>query len=176
MMIGMVVLVVAVGAYVAMAACSDFRIHRIPNYITVPTAVLGLAYHTLAPTGMGPWMSLGGLAIGFGLLFLPWLFGGSGMGDVKLLAGLGAWLGPKWLLVAFALSMVIASALALAILILGMQKRGISRTINKRSGAFEGSRERGEAKKPGRRILPFAIPVAMGTWIVLAWLVCKGTM
>ena len=31
--------------------------------------------------------------MGFGLLFVPWLLGGGGMGDVKLLAALGAWLG-----------------------------------------------------------------------------------
>ena len=175
-MTGTVIFVVAVGAYVATAACSDIRIHRIPNYVTVPTAILGLAYHTAAPTGMGPWMSLAGLAIGFGLLLVPWLFGGSGMGDVKLLAGLGAWLGPTWLLAAFALSMVIASTLALTMLILGGAESGPLAKQEQVFPALRGSEERGEAKKPNRRILPFALPVAMGTWIVLVWLVCKGAL
>jgi len=175
-MAGIVILVVAVGAYVATAACTDFRIHRIPNYITVPTAILGLAYHTVAPTGMGPWMSLAGLALGFGLLLLPWLFGGSGMGDVKLLAGLGVWLGPKWLFAAFTCSLLIASTVALTMLFLGTCKSGVWRTKQKFESALETTTAGGQARKPGRRVLPFAVPVAMGTWIVLVWLVCKGTL
>ena len=48
---GIGIFVVAVALYVAIAAGSDFHMHRIPNYITVPTAILGLAYNDLAPTG-----------------------------------------------------------------------------------------------------------------------------
>jgi len=84
--------------------------------VTVPAAVLGLAYHTFVPHGMGPLMSLAGFAVGFGLLLLPWLLGGGGMGDVKLLAALGAWLGPMMMLVAFALSAVFAAFMCLGII------------------------------------------------------------
>jgi hypothetical protein len=40
-----------------------------------------------------------GMLLGFTLLILPYLWGGMGAGDVKALAALGAWLGPK--LIAF---------------------------------------------------------------------------
>ena len=66
----------SVGVFTALAACTDMRMRRIPNYLTVPAAALGLAYHTLAPGGMGPLFALGGFAVGFLLLLAPWLFGG----------------------------------------------------------------------------------------------------
>jgi prepilin peptidase CpaA len=175
-MIAMVVFVVAVGVFVAMAACTDYRMHRIPNYITVPTAILGLAYHALAPAGVGVWLSLAGFAVGFALLFVPWLLGGSGMGDVKLLAALGAWLGPKWLLVAFALSMIIASTLALTMLLWGMLRKGMWRTKRKFSGGLRTTTDQKAAGRQTRRVLPFAVPLALATWVVLVWLVNKGTL
>ena len=39
------------------------------------------------------WMSLGGLAIGFGFLFIFYVFGGLGGGDVKLMGAAGALMG-----------------------------------------------------------------------------------
>ncbi|MBN2577854.1 MAG: prepilin peptidase [Pirellulales bacterium] len=170
------VLSLAVGVYVATAALTDCRMHRIPNYVTVPAAVLGLIYHTVLPEGMGPWMSLAGLGIGFGLLFLPWLLGGSGMGDVKLLAALGAWLGPKWLLVTFALSMMIACVMAMVVLLQGFARWGMGQAKTRFSQTPRGTAGKKEAAKPRRRIVPFALPVALGTGIVLVWLVYKGTL
>ena len=58
-------------------------------------------YHTFAPQGIGPLWALAGFAVGFSLLIVPWLLGGGGMGDVKMLAALGTWLGPLLVLVAF---------------------------------------------------------------------------
>jgi len=168
----MAIFVVAVGLYVALAAATDIRMHRIPNYLTVPTAVLGLAYHTLAPTGWGPLASLLGLVVGFSLLFIPWLLGGSGMGDVKLLAALGAWLGWKCLLAAFAVSTIFAAVAALAILTHNSLKGG-----DRKTGRRKADLRRWTGRPVGRRrsrILPFAVPVAMSTWSILIWLVARG--
>lgn len=75
-------------------AWGDIRTQRIPNYLTLGTAVAGLGFQL----GFHGWGGLGsgflGLILGFGLLIIPYLLRGMGAGDVKALAALGAWLGP----------------------------------------------------------------------------------
>ena len=122
---------------------------------------------------MGWLKSLEGFGLGFGLLLFPWLLGGAGMGDVKLLAALGAWLGPWWLFVAFALSMVIACTLAVAVLLRNVATRGVGKAKKKFSDALDLNSDVGK-KRRSRRILPFAVPVALGTWIALTCIVIKG--
>src|SRR5215510_10836941 len=96
-----------VAIFMALCALIDYRTKRIPNWLTMPAAILGLVYSGLAPGGMGILWSLAGLAVGLSLLLLPWLLGGGGMGDVKMLAALGAWLGPLGILIAFGLGSVL---------------------------------------------------------------------
>jgi prepilin peptidase CpaA len=73
----------------------DIKSRRIPNYLTVTTALSGLAVQGFCYGISGLIDGLMGLLLGFGLLFLPYYLKGMGAGDVKALAALGAWLGPK---------------------------------------------------------------------------------
>jgi prepilin peptidase CpaA len=78
--------VLAVGVYV------ELRERRIPNWLTLTGMGLGLLIGYLHGT-TAFWVSLGGLAIGFGFLFIFYVFGGLGGGDVKLMGAAGALLG-----------------------------------------------------------------------------------
>lgn len=173
-------LVSLVAAYTAVAAALDYRTRKIPNWLTVPAAVLGLAYHTLAPGGIGPLASLAGLAIGFALLLLPWILGGGGMGDVKLLAALGAWLGPTLILITFGLATVLAAFAAVTILTASAVSHGYSATRRRYATVTAGTAAAAAAApsipapQKKRRVLPFAVPVAAGTWLVLAWLLLRS--
>lgn len=173
-MVGIVIFVIAVASYTSVAAVVDLRMRRIPNYLTVPAAALGLVYHCLAPGGMGPLVSLGGFGLGFVLLLLPALFGGGGMGDVKLLAALGAWLGPFLVLITFSAAILIAAMIALSIVFLSVMDRGITRTGRKYFAAKRPLDKSG--KKRTARVLPFAVPVAVSTWGMLAWIVISGSI
>src|SRR5262245_19445326 len=113
-----------VAAFIAACAILDYRTRKIPNWLTVSGAVLGLAYSALAPRGIGPLLSLAGMGVGFLLLLLPWLVGGGGMGDVKMLAALGAWLGPVGIFVAFGLGSVLAAGGMMFVLTAGMLTEG----------------------------------------------------
>lgn len=168
------VFVALVGLYTAVAAIFDLRTKRIPNYLTVPAAVLGLLYHSFAPDGWGIGLSLAGFGIGFSLLLLPWLLGGGGMGDVKLLGALGAWLGPVLMLVAFGTSVVFAAIGAAIVITVKLTTDGISRT-HERHLALPSSDDR-QVNKKRRRMMPFAVPVALSTWCVLLWMVTRGPL
>jgi prepilin peptidase CpaA len=84
----------AAGA-LSLAACAfDVRTRRIPNWLTFAAAALGLAFHLTVNGAAGAGSSLAGLGVGGGLFFPLFALGGMGAGDVKLMAALGAWLGP----------------------------------------------------------------------------------
>ena len=176
----MFVFVALVGIYTASAAVLDARLHRIPNYLTVPTALAGLLFHSLI-TNWGIVSSLAGFGLGFALLFVPWLLGGSGMGDVKLLAALGAWLGPHYMIYAFVASIFVAAILALGVMIKVSCFEGVSVAKRRFLAKGRSSKPRsGKTSTPVRkplRVLPFAVPVAVSTWITLAYLaVFKGEL
>jgi len=168
--------VLLVGSYVIAAAVLDVREHRIPNYLTVPAALSGLLFHSLFPHFLfdgypwGPLMSLAGFGLGFGLLLLPWLLGGGGMGDVKLLAALGAWLGPMMVLAAFGVSVLAAAVIAMITLFASSCTSGVAATKKKYLAL---GRRIGGQKRGISRILPFAVPVAVSTWGVLAYVVIQ---
>ncbi len=79
----------------AWMAVGDLKTRRIPNYLTLGTALSGLLVQGLTAGWAGLGDGLLGLLLGFGLLFGLYLLGGMGAGDVKALAALGAWVGFK---------------------------------------------------------------------------------
>jgi prepilin peptidase CpaA len=88
-------------------AWGDIRTRRIPNYLTLGVALAGLGFQLGSHGLSGLLHGFLGLALGFGLLIIPYILGGMGAGDVKALAALGAWLGP---LLTFRLTLYMAIA------------------------------------------------------------------
>jgi len=88
---------------VASAACvTDVRTRRIPNALTFGAAAAALVFHVVTPNGHGAMSVVAGWFVGAAMMFLPFALRGLGAGDVKLVAALGAWLGPAnavWLAV-----------------------------------------------------------------------------
>jgi prepilin peptidase CpaA len=89
-----------VGAFAlaAVACWTDVRTRRIPNWLTFPAALLGVAMATVAHGGQGAIASGLGLLVGLLLFFPLFALKGLGAGDVKLLGALGAWLGASLVL------------------------------------------------------------------------------
>jgi len=77
---------------------TDYRSKRIPNGITYPTMGFAILYHAVLAGQSGLYYSLSGLSIGIAILFIPYLMGGIGAGDVKFLGALGALTGPSGVL------------------------------------------------------------------------------
>jgi prepilin peptidase CpaA len=95
----------------------DLKSRKIPNYLTLGTALAGLAYNLILHGWGGLVDGVLGLLLGFGLLILPYVLGGMGAGDVKALAALGAWLGPKGTIFLFCYMGIAGGIMALAVLI-----------------------------------------------------------
>jgi len=174
------ILTVIVVAFTAVAAVTDFRTKRLPNWLTVPCFATGLVFHAALGAyhgGLtGAWQallwSLGGFAVGFGILLGLWLIGGGGAGDVKLMGALGAWLGWKGTMYVFVISTCLVMVFAMLSLASQMIGRGMGfvrrRYLTPLDGSAKTSDEARVAMKTRRRLLPYGVPVALATWAVLA--------
>jgi len=176
-------LVAAVTAFTLTAAVWDLRTQRIPNWLTVPGLLAALVFHAVVGYVAGGWSGLGsglltaveGFAVGFGILLVLWLIGGGGAGDVKLMGAVGAWLGPRDTLVVFFVSVVFIVVLSVAVLAYQLLERGMSgmkrKYLTHESTADRASESPDAAarRKVRRRLLPYGVPVALATWVVLAW-------
>ena len=101
----------------AVAAITDCRSRRIPNWLTLPAMVGGMVYHTAASGFQGFLFSVEGALLGLALLILFYLAGGMGAGDVKLMGAVGSLLGPKGVFFAFLYTAIAGGVLAVALLL-----------------------------------------------------------
>jgi len=107
--------VVIVAASGGAGALIDLRCRRVPNPLTVGTALLGVACAALHLTGVSVPASLAGFALGLLLMMPGHLIGATGAGDVKLLAAMGTLLGPAGIGFAFLYTAVAGGLLALIV-------------------------------------------------------------
>ena len=147
----------------------DLKCRRIPNWLTLPAILTGLVLHTWLSGRDGFFFSASGLAIGIGLLILPFAMGGMGGGDVKLLGAIGALTGPVVVLKVFFVSAVLGLVVSL-LLILGVsrhRRRWMSRFRKKARGA-EGDAESADVGPAVPRMaLPYGAVLAAGTLVSL---------
>lgn len=98
------------------AGITDVRSSRVPNFITLPLALIGLGFHAISDSGNGILFSLEGLGMGFCLLIGFYAYGGMGAGDVKLLAAIGAVVGPLNVFVGFLFASLLGGLYAIAMM------------------------------------------------------------
>ena len=77
------------------AVACDLRMRRIPNLLTFGGALAAIGYAVAVGGFAGFESAAGGWLLGAALFFPFFALGGMGAGDVKLLAALGAWVGPN---------------------------------------------------------------------------------
>lgn len=148
---------------------------RVPNWLTFPLALGGWIYAAWSGGGPGLLWSLGGTALGLALLLPVYAIGGMGAGDVKLFAGVGAWVGPLLTLGAFATSAIVGGLIALAMIAwTGEYARHwvmLQTIVHEILTVRDPSRlsERAVARKPNMMLLPYGIPLAVGSIGYFAW-------
>lgn len=172
-----IVCVVGVVVTTGAAAYCDHAIWKIPNKLTLPAFVLGLIYQA-AFNGL-PGLQDAGLAFlaGFGVYFLLWMIGSGGGGDVKLMGAVCVWLGFKLTLYLMVVSTLFVVLGTFLVVVYRSLTRGFRKTqqdlLNKTDGAPARKHQDKlvtEAMIAGRRrrVMSFAVPVALAAWLVLA--------
>ena len=153
------------------AAVIDGKILKVPNWLTFPfiMSAAGLTgrSRTVAFGGLG-W-SLLGTFVGMMLLLVLRNVGGMGAGDVKLLAGVGAWLGTVVTLWAFAATAIVGGVMAMVMILRSgewMKHYAMAhqilhewKTVRKPAELAKIARDR----KPTMYLLPYGIPMAIGS-------------
>jgi prepilin peptidase CpaA len=98
-----------------LAMYSDLRWRRIPNYLTLPAIALGFLLNFLGYGWRGVLSASFGLVVGMSLLMLPYLLGGMGGGDVKLMGALGTLLGSHAILNVFLYTSLVGGLIAIVV-------------------------------------------------------------
>ncbi|MEC1523504.1 prepilin peptidase [Neobacillus niacini] len=96
---------------------TDVKSRKIFNIITLPAIVAGFTYY-LFTNGLGGFLYSGkGFLVGFSLLLIPFMMGGIGAGDVKLLAAVGAIKGVNFVFYNFIFAAIVGGAIAFFIML-----------------------------------------------------------
>ena len=162
-------------AVLVVAAVIDGLILKVPNWLNFPFILTGWLHWSLEAGWPGFGWSLVGTVVGMTPLLLLRNVGGMGAGDVKLAAGTGAWLGAIISLKLFiagaiaggviALGMIVWSGNARKHLLMARQILHEWKTVRKPERLAAIARER----KPEMTLLPYGIPMAIGSVIYLGF-------
>ncbi len=171
-----------VSLFCVVAAYIDGTQLKVPNAITFPMIIAGWMYSSVAygMAGDGWYMgllwSIGGTAVGLACLYPFYAIGGMGGGDVKMLAAVGAWVHSSITISAFFLSAFIGGLMAVLMIV-------FSKSATKHYYQFFGIlneivavkdpeklSEMAAARKHTMHLLPYGIPIAIGTILHFAWI------
>ena len=166
-------------ALLAWAAVSDCAARRIPNWLTYSLVLSGLLHAVLFGTVVGTWGALLGMLVGFALTFVFFALGAMGGGDVKLLTGVGAWLGPWGVLLVFIVEALVG--MVQAVVQAATQKRlgaVLRNTAVLAGGVASGAGDLSlpPLPEPGakgsgsmKQVLPYSVPVLIATVLVVGF-------
>ena len=162
----------------ALAVWHDLRTRRIPNPLVFGGALLGLLLNSVYAGGAGlfvePFGGIGlgwallGLLTGLGLLLPMYMLRALGAGDVKLMAMLGAFVGPLAVAGCVVLTLLAGGVLALAVALWTGKLRAVLRntfhmaTHSMLRGLHGDAGPIDAPAAPSGR-LPYAVAIAAGT-------------
>jgi len=168
------VVVIGLTPLVLWASWIDYKERRVPNYLNAIIAASGLIAQLLFFGGQGLLTGLEGLVLGLALLIIPWAMYMMGAGDVKVLAGMGAWMGPQMVLYTFAIGAIIGGIAS--VIMIASKHRWAGALQNFQMAAVKCSNiklafsDLGSVKSLGTnaQLIPYGVPLTGGALIVMA--------
>lgn len=162
-------------ALLVWAAAVDLRDRRIPNWLTLSLLLSGLMQSLVVRSQLSISEAALGMLVGFGLMFVPFALGAMGGGDVKLMSGVGAWLGAMGVFQVF----VIAAVVGLVIVLVQCSMQGrlgllfrnssvlVLNLMHLQDVGIEHVSETGKASRSIDRPLPYAVPVLAAVLLLM---------
>ena len=165
-----------------LAVYHDVRSRRIPNRLVFSGALAGLLLNAVLPAGaglltaapgaLGFWPALGGLVLGLALLMPMYAIKALGAGDVKLMAMVGAFVGPQTVFFCLLSSLLAGGVLVLAVAAFHGTLRQVASNsyqlvLNSLMRAIATQRPDIDALAKPSGQLPYAIAIASGTSLYL---------
>jgi prepilin peptidase CpaA len=149
------------------ACITDIRSRRIPNLLVGPFALAGVVANCSLHGLPGLWSSLGGICLAAMVCGVFCFLRGMGMGDLKLCASIGAWIGPEQL--GFALVMTFIAGAAIG-LVWAACTKSLSKSLASTGDLLSGFAKSGirphdtiVLENPGGLKIPYAPAIAIGT-------------
>lgn len=177
-----------VAVFAVVAAYIDGKELRVPNKLTFPMIIAGWIYSSIAYGVAGDgWYfglmwSLAGTFVG-GMTLLPFYsIGGMGAGDVKMMAAIGAWVHVTIVFFSFCVGAVVGGVIAVGMIAMSGQGRkhfnqfffliNEITTVRNPETLFDIASDR----KSSMKLLPYGIPMAIGTLIYMGFMGFNGEL
>jgi len=145
----------------------DWRVRKIPNWLTVPALLVGLVLSGALGRWLGLKASLEGSGICLGLLLPFVLVRGLGAGDWKLMGALGAFLGPQRVMVVLLGTVLIAGLMSVVEVVRQRKVQETFRNLLTLLVAFTTFHVNNvravSLDKPGLLKIPFGVAAALST-------------
>ncbi len=156
------------------AAVEDLAVRRIRNWLTFSMILSGFLQTFLHGSEIGLGQSALGFAVGLALPLVLFILGAVGGGDVKLLAGVGAWLGAEAVFKVFCGEAIIGMLIVLAQAAAQGRLKMLTRNsamlavnlVHVNEVGMEHMTLTGQSCRSVDRPLPFAVPVLLAVSII----------
>ncbi len=171
-----------VSLFAVVAAYIDGKELRVPNKLTFPMIIAGWIFCTVnaAMNGQGWYVGLGysllGTVAGLCTLLPAYAIGGMGAGDAKMMAAIGAWLGATIVFYSFCVGTIVGGIMAVIMIISAGDTMKHYHQFFMILNEFQTVRDPEKLakiateRKTTMRLLPYGIPMAIGTVLYLAWM------
>ncbi len=158
-------------ALILAALAFDLKYQRIPNKLTLPTILIGLFYGSFQFGLEGFIGNLQGLLLGIGVFLIPFMFGGMGGGDLKLMGAIGALKGLAFVLEAALFTAIWGGVIALLAITISrrlwiLRNFGVGLRLFVMTGGHAGAQVMlPDAKADGedRLAVPYGVAIFAGT-------------
>ena len=157
-------------------AAVDLRQHRIPNWLTYPGILIGIALRGALLGWKGVWSALAGCLLAGGIMFLFYAVRAMGAGDVKIMAAIGAFIGPSRAVVVLLATAICGGVLAI---VYALYRRRMLSTLKNmgtvlRFHAWAGVQSHPEFNldNPAALRMPYGLAIALGTlygFVAILW-------